>query len=242
MKKNSLSKKNLPYHQNDFLLLQFILSEYLISFNEIKHMHFLFMNFSFLIETQSHKKKIINEFNNIKLSIEKLSGASHHQMRLFAWHESGLLNKLNHYCALFAKHFDLLPAQKIYKYVNKSLLSCIELHELIFELQNKNLENILQNFDYLKSIEKKIYTRMFRVSRHLPEIVKRFSSNENVLFFLLRHKDDFEKLIDESFILNLMTVNYTNGLDDVKQLLLKNYSERGFHQLLPIIVEKFQQF
>lgn len=243
MKKNSTLRKNLPYHQTDFLLLQFILSEFITSFHEIKHLHFLFMNLSFLIQTEANKKKIEDEFKKIKVATEKLSGGSHHQMKLFAWHETGLLNKLNHYCALFTKHLvnEFMPVQKIYKHANKSLLYCIELHEIVYELQTKGLDVIRQNLQLLKNIEKKIYNRMQRFAKNLPSIIKKFSDNENVIFFILRHKEDFEKLFDESFVLNLIKVNYTHGLSDVKQMLLKNYSERGFHQLLPIIIEKFQQ-
>ncbi len=234
---------NFSYHRHDFLLLQFVLSEFLSAQAEVKNLRRLFLEFCEVFRGRAGKKNKEEALKNLNRCTEQLSGSSYNYMRIFSWgQEGGFLNKLNHYCALFSQQSPprLKAAKRIYEEVSRGRLACIELHDLTFSLQGQPQTVWKEYIQQIRQLEEKISKKMSLFSGLLPAIIKEYADNENVIFFLLRHKHEFDELISKEFITDLFTANYPGGSGDAEKLLLKKYRKRGFFQLLPIISEKFR--
>ena len=68
-----------------------------------------------------------------------------------------------------------------------------------------------------------------------------FKEDENVLFFILRHKTQLEEAFGEKFVELLFKKMHRDGSAGIEKLLLKQYSKRGFDTLLPVIKAKMAQ-
>jgi len=237
-------KKNTSYHQNDYLLFQFVLSEFLRAYPEVIELHTAFQSLKSLYKgkgTLTDKKLALQRLIR---ATEILSGASYNYMRIFSWNqEGGSLNKLNHYCALFTRNAPgkIKEPQLIYSFVNQSWLACIQLHDFVVALFDLPVNKWNENLAQIESLESKIYRKMNQFTKHLPTIIQEYSNNENVIFYIVRHHQDFERLLSKTFLKNLFNNIFDGGVKEVKNFLLRRYRRRGFSQLLPIISEKLQE-
>lgn len=229
--------------QNNFLLLQFILSEFLNVLHEINNFRFQKKNFIESFESTKEEAEKILSLKKLHSSIEQLSGASYNYMRILSWKQDyGLLNKLNHYCALFSQHptKNVKEVQKAYQLAGEGWLISIGLHDLTFSLKTQSIDEWESSFKQISNFEDKIFKKTTQFSKLLPKIIQEYSENENVIFFILRHKKEFDNLIHPDFVHNLFSMHYNEGAADAEKMLLDKYSKRGFYQLLPIIMEKFR--
>ncbi|MEC7839728.1 MAG: hypothetical protein VX777_06785 [Chlamydiota bacterium] len=236
---------NTSYHQNDSLLLQFVLSEFLLTYQETINLHTKYKELSTAYAEKKSKSEKITTLRQLIKITEKLTGASHNYMRIFSFHQDGgLLNKLNHYCSLFNRQSpnSLKEAHSIYSCVNASWLGCIQLHDCVLALEELPLSRWKEPLEEISVLERKIFWEMSQIPKLLPKLIGEYSNNENVIFFIVRHHHDFEKLISESFVKNLLNDLYDDGVNEAKSFLLRRYRRRGFEQLIPIISDKLHQY
>ncbi len=231
------------YHQSDSLLLQFILSEFLLVYKEVKTLHGHYEELETAIQKRRPVQKRQEIFNQFIINLETLSGASHDTMRLFSWgQEDGLLHKFNSYAALFSRRSapEGKTEQSFYRAVNQCLLISIQLHDLaltVYELPPSKWKNFLQE---LEQLEGKIISNAEKFSKLLSKMIQHLSDDENVIFFVLRHSTEFDELFHARYTKRLLTKVSQGSLGDLEKNLIKKYSKRGFPLLLPIITEKFE--
>lgn len=225
------------YHENDSLLLQFILSEFLLACREIREIQARFN------ELQKHPPDQPREaiLKKLLLCLEHLSGASHDTMRLFSWgQEGGILYKLDSYTALFCKRTapEGTLEQSLHHSINQYLLLSMQLHDTLYRARTQivNGKELLEEFRYLKE---NMIAHSEKCSALLSKAIECFSEDENVLFFLLRHKQEFDEFFNEAYVEQLLKKISRGALADLEKNLLDKYRSRGFIQLLPIIAEKF---
>ena len=65
-----------------------------------------------------------------------------------------------------------------------------------------------------------------------------YHEDENVVYFLLRNKEDFDVIYKTHFINKVFQKMFAEDSNGAGQLLLTKYSERGFENLLNTIAEK----
>ena len=229
--------------QNNFLLLQFVLSEFLNVRHEINNLYIQKRNFIESFKSTKEDAEKILSLKKLHSSIEHLSGASYNYMRILSWKQDyGLLNKLNHYCALFSQHptKNVKEVQKVHQLAGEGWLISIGLHDLTFNLKKQSIDEWEGSFKQICTFVDKIFKKITQFSKLLPKIIQEYSENENVIFFILRHKKEFDDLIHPDFVRNLFNMHYNEGAVEAEKMLLDQYSKRGFYQLLPIIMEKFR--
>jgi hypothetical protein len=79
-------------------------------------------------------------------------------------------------------------------------------------------------------------------SKYLPEIflalepfVKACKENENLIFFLLKHRAEIDQCIQKNYIHALLLKLHPSGLSELCEKLCDNYHHRGFYFLIPEI-------
>jgi hypothetical protein len=222
-------KQNCLY-ENNSLMFQFIVAEYINASTEIDSIT------ACLPET--HR----GTMDNLKKSLEILSGSLQEYMRFFSWNlEEGILSKLKIYAALFVANAEILHSKSLQleKYSNLAWKSSLESLEIMRLIQNQQsdlslYESLHERLNYLTTIFKKL-------GRLLAELILEFSLDENVLFFVLRYKEKLDTIYGVGFVKRLFLKMYPEGITEAEKYLKHKYAKRGFNNLLLVITSKFSE-
>ncbi len=216
--------------QNKSLLFQFILSEFIDSYREILIIH--------QIQTELKSGFSQIQLEHLKSSMMKLAGSSKTYMRLFAWnHEDGILARLKNHCLYLREAFSFQSKKeshtlfKMQNYINKAFINCLQSLDALhltdkIEISEKQIQN-------LHKLLNQIISPMRKFSKLAASVMQKFRNDENVLFFMLRHKSDLDRLYGSQFVFKLINRMYKKGIDEFSDFLLDRYKKRGFHHLIP---------
>lgn len=228
---------------NDALLLQFFIYEFIISHREIESLNALCMILKERLEKRSNKKSRADALQKLLESTRKLSGACYDSMLLLYWNqEHGLLHKLNDYAALFSRSTILEGgrSKRIYHNISQTLYISVQLHDALLAIGHANDKKWREEVSRLFLQVNKLTLHRDRVAKMLPNVIKQYAKDENVIFFILRHSQELDSIFSNGFVKNMLDKMYSNGLTEAKQLLERKYLARGFNQLLPVIASKME--
>ena len=82
---------------------------------------------------------------------------------------------------------------------------------------------------------------MKRFNMMLVHIIPKYSGDENIIFFILRHAAEFDTIYNQGFVKNLFSKISPNGLHELQNTIVEKYKIRGFDNLIPIINTKFEE-
>jgi len=212
------------YHQDTTLLFQFILSETLLALSEAKILGRL---------TSASKT---GEFNNAVAALRRLVGAAHDPFRLFSWNpDEGILPKLKSYCGYFVQNIsqDDKIHQPLYRAAEQAwLLSLVCVDDL------RNLENPEAGRTQANAIiksSKKLFVALQKLGKYVSKAIEQYWDDENVVFFVLRNKEQFDEIFGNRFVKQLLRRMYPGGIEGARRFLSQQFIQRGFHHLVPII-------
>ncbi len=217
------------YHLEKGLLFQFILSETLAASRQI---HVI-----------AHHNRYEHELIQ---AILELTGPLQEQMRLIAWTPNeGILTKLKGYCANLLHHVN--PHDKVSlalsRLAGQSWLQCHNCLDAYNLWQEEPASRDLQD-DLQKQLARLLQFHL-RWTKLLAQKIKDFREDENVLFFLLRHHEDFDACFGEGFVrtlfLRLSPASQRKSLQAAEDFISQKYLKRGFESLLPIIKTKISE-
>jgi hypothetical protein len=209
------------YLQNDSLLFQFILSEFLEVYRE----------------TQGLLLKR-NSIHELSQGLMTLTGSPQDPLRIFPGNrQSGVLAKLKNYCSLLSQNADSTEKEPIamQHYVDKAWLHCIEAFDLLHDTHKDKDQSTL-----IHTIEKTC-SALRGFSRLIVRLFAQFRDDENVIFFVLRHHNQFDALYGPRFVVKLFCRLYPKGLKEAGHFLIKKYGHRGFDNLLPLVNAKISE-
>lgn len=193
---------------------------HLNSFHTSNSLLFQFILHDFLLAyhvlSTAQPKEIAN-------TMAKLSGASSHHMRLFSWGlDSGILARLKNYCAFFSDNLqDESDIVAMYRCADKAWLLSLEC------LDNSTEEGV-----------NKVSSQLSKFGKLVDKVALQFSDDENVVYFFLRHHQEFDQVVSRSFVYKLLNKMYPRGVSEAERFLVSRYSKRGFDSLLPAISSK----
>lgn len=228
VRQRSLHPHLNSYHHNDSLLFQFILAEFLAIHTEIAPLRKL-----------TAPPRSTMQCEAILIPVTKLTGASYDTMRLFVWNqETGILSKFKNYCALYAQNFVAeQPASKrvqlLHQNANQAWLYCIHCLDLLHTLKDKGI-NAKTGESLCKACDK-LLNCLSRITKALVPLLDAFSSDENVLFFILRHRSEVDAIYGEGFTAQTLSKMDPEGLAGIEKMLTHRFVKRGFNHLLPSI-------
>lgn len=216
------------YHHNDSLLFQFILTEFLAIHAEIAPLRKL-----------TAPPRSTAQCESILIPVAKLAGASYDTMRLFIWNQgTGHLSKFKNYCGLYAQNWMTeQPASKqvqlLQQNANQAWLYCMHCLDLLHALKDKGIT--AKTGESLCKASTKLLNCLSKITKILVPLVEVFSSDENVLFFLLRHSGQLDAIYGSGFTARTLSQMDPEGLAGIENMLNNRYVKRGFDHLLPVI-------
>lgn len=218
------------YHHSNSLLFQFILLEFLEAYNEIRQLDAIRCGNDSPMRASESCCRQDPPHHLVSLALTKLVGSPKDYMRLFSWNFSeGLLAKLRSYCALFLQNADVNEKEliAIQHYTDKIWQACMQATDIVHETP--------QDRPILMLALDKASGAMQRLAKLIARLIHQFRDDENVIFYVLRHHEVFDKLYGHRFMHKLIHKIYPKGLNEVRVFLVKKYQERGFDNLLPVI-------
>lgn len=218
LKQFSLPHQHInAYHYDPSLLFQFILSETLAT-----------LRFT--------KKLLDSEPEEAAGALRNLVGTLNDPYRLFSWApENGTLAKLKAYCSYFAhsaEPYDNVLIPLVHTAEQSWLLSMVCLDDL------RHFERTKQGGDTpakLRKSIKELAAALNRLAKLIAKLIEQFWNDENVIYFILRHRDEFDEVFGDKFVKTLLKKMYLGGMWGAASFLSKRFSKRGFDHLISAI-------
>ena len=243
---DSLTKESwITYDQSEGVLLQFILSEFLSTHKQLANIEKLYRQ----LEAQLVSNRLNSDGVQEQLLelYEALTSLTHSALSVeshFPWSaDIGSLTKLRRFCfRLSARLSDTVPASaNLGVCVSKGFHSVIQAREVIVGLQPGSSSNRgAPNFPGLYQFIDKFLDNMRRASRLILQLLMSFNDDENVILFLLKNQESFEKVYRPKILSKLFSKMYKNGITEAKDFLINSFSGRGFDHLLPQITQQLR--
>jgi len=226
---------------NDSLLLQFIFSEQLHCLKITKTLR---SNCSQTVKSRLSKEKKEQLIFEIKSGLEELCGEQRQCMRIFSWNQDGgRLHKMSNFALFFDQETEnaFVEAEYLRKESNAALLTGLKCLQILEEqtrtrkVLTKTVKELL-----IKEVEK-LEKKLKKINSILNGIAIHYDQDENVLFFILRHHEEFYNLVGPQYVVSLISNSFDNNLKKAERWLKQRYKKRGFQRLLPIIESKFHE-
>ncbi len=136
-----------------------------------------------------------------------------------------------------------------YGHLNKAWEYAMALEHVFPELPGPAilLQNLLKKI--VSSQTLKASMMKLKCIKSLPKIflalepfIEGCKENENLIFFLLKHKEDIDQCIHKDYLHTLLLKLHPSGLAELCEKLCDNYHHRGFYFLIPEIKLLMAQF
>ena len=234
------------YCQSHSLLFQFVLSEFLISYKQVQRIDTIYQQMDSVLAQQKLQETLAFSLSKLLELLPFLTGSHmvviHEQT--FPWvNAKGSLNKLRHYCYLLSHRYsDESDILNINMCVSKTFHSALQVREIIFSLQRqyKDFHNT-SNYHSLYQLLEHLISNFKRVSRLIVKALILFKEDENILFFLLRHKSDFDQVYHTDFVAKILKKMFPQGLQAAAEFITRKYTQRGFSNLLEPLLNQVTQ-
>ncbi len=233
------------YGQDPSLLFQFILAEFIFTFTEVQRMEVVYKEMETLLITGRFLANVDSHLDKLLSSVTQLTGSSMINEHISPWDsKSGSLSKLRHHCYPFVNRSDSKDKSivNLNICVSKAFHSSLQAREIIIYLQQEK-HNVKGVPDYamLYQLLDRLIDNINRVSRLILRIIIQYRDNENVVYFLLRKRDELNTLYKTDLVSKIFRKMYPNEVEEAGQLLMKKYSDRGFKNLLNAIATKIAE-
>lgn len=210
------------YYHNNTLLIQFILSEFILSHQITKEIE---------IKTEeAWQVQDMNEFS--RLLTQYLQALLRSETEKDRW-VKGPLIKIKDYCEQFShnlNHSDK-TSFNLCSYIHKTWLIGIKMFELLNSIHKLSYQTQSLN-TFLMAALKRTFTqftqRLKEMSKHILKLLSNHRHEETVLFFILRKKNQLIEIFGNDFFGKMIKINKTNSLNLIKE----NYIQRGFEHLV----------
>lgn len=226
------------------LLFQLILSEFLASFERIFTLRDLHKKLQNMPLDGCSQKKLNQTIRALQSHAVDLCGKTEVINPFHCWNFSiGSLTQLKHHCCLFSKCQSQAPAEFVllHNRANWAWLSCLQAHDLGKILLQIPQETIWDSEEYaslMRNMER-LVTQMGRFSRLVTRLFSHFKEDENVLYFLVRHHEQFNTIYGDHYVSKLLGKLFSQGHKEAEKLLLRRYKRRGFESHLDTIKHHF---
>lgn len=224
------------HHLSNSLLFQFILSDFIIAFLEMQGIDHLCHRKQLPVVEKMCYEHNVELIKSIKIILDRLVGLKHDHCKRFSTNMTeGILTRLKMHCINFCQASDgeakeLLAMQH---YAEKSWQNCMLAVDALGDAHNK----CGPLFAYLE----KASNALHRLGKLTARLMQHYRDDENVVFFVLRHKDSFEKAFGKRFVTKLFCRMYPKGLSEAENFLVKKYKERSFENIAPVINRLFTE-
>lgn len=187
-------------------------------------MLFILQEFLFSHELLQQSEKLSpKEYAEISAKLEQLLRFS---LDRPSDQRGGTLDKLCYYCEI------LLQASKVGD--EKILIILEEMRNEILEIKSKFLpwkKKLLLREEMISSVTTLFFELRQKLSSFFSTLNPFFEesrADENILFYLIEHREKFNRFLGARTIENLLNKLFPNGLCELHALLREGYTRRGF--------------
>ncbi|MBA3814925.1 MAG: hypothetical protein H0X29_00065 [Parachlamydiaceae bacterium] len=222
------------YHLNNSLLFQFILSDFLAAYLDIQSLDILCHRKLLPVVEKTYSEHNEELIHKIAEVLERLIGTKNDHIKRFSSNiNEGILTRFKMHCSKFSHQSegDTKELLAMQHYAEKAFQNCLLAVDALQDAPNK----YTQLFTYLE----KASTALHRLGKLITRLILQFRDDENVLFFVLRHKDSFDKAFGKRFISKLFCRMYPKGLREAEHFLIRKYMDRSFDNITLIITRLF---
>ena len=99
------------------------------------------------------------------------------------------------------------------------------------QLLDKNITSCMKK----TAIKKKLTQKLPEIFFALEPFIEGCKNNENLIFFLLKHKEEIDECTQKGYVHSFLLRLYPISLSDLCEKLCDNYHHRGFYFLIPEI-------
>lgn len=216
--------RSRTYHfQNNYsLVFQFIVSEYLAVCQALK-----------VLESQLQHKHL----ENVKKILLQLIGTPEDQFHTFSvYSDHHLLIQLQKSCQYlaFQDEEENVSSVKLSTYAQKVYRLTYQAWKVFDELEPQSDHHIVQ---HLEIFIPKIQDYLRKMGRLISKLFLQFEDDETILLFLLQNHQALDEIYQTTYVKKLLSKMFDKGIHAAEIYVSKQYSKRGYHQLLSIISE-----
>lgn len=206
---------------------------------------FMIMEFIEVCQLVYQINKVTGAYLESDILLKKSPGPLHHFLHqligslgevdrpfISSW-ENGPLTKLKNYCGQFSKNaeFECKPGQILFRSLHHMWLNALHIIEAIHTLKNAVYQN--SHPAAQASCKRNLILfnkRLEAVKKQFPALLKLFRHDENVMFLLMKKKEELTEIYGPIFADKF----FKPGKEEQKilKLLLNRYSQRGFAHLI----------
>jgi len=172
-------------------------------------------------------------FKKIREFLSQLGGADTNWRERPSWNIGvGALEKLRDHAHFLMndKKLDQSLTTKLFEHASKTVLACQKCWDELHDT------NVLSQEHHQKTAQ-----HILRLSRTIKDLFPSFQNDENVIFYLLQHSEEFDEIYGPHFIATLLKKIYGDDLSIAKQTIAKKFTKRNFDQLPFMISKKVEE-
>ncbi len=218
------------YGQKPGVLFQFVLSEFLNSYAEVKAIQKFCNHLAAATDWQLSKMMgALSQLTGSPLSDHPSPWESH----------QGTLGNLKHLCASLAELSDSPATGELSGAADRAFFAALEARDILPSFLRRPLQrDRLQATVLCTPHLRRLVENVERVSNLLPSIIQHFRDDENILLFIVKRRADFDTLYGSSFTKNLLLVMFPEGLRELQNVMEERYRARGFERLAETVRHK----
>jgi hypothetical protein len=220
------------YHQNNGLLFQFVLEEFLAVIPAVDAIRGAYQRLEAALVRRRPNQEVERLARQILSSIASLTGSALVNNPAYPWTPSkGSLGKLKHYVHLLrapALEVEELTDQ-LKGVVNHAYHGAMQARDVLWQLGQRQI--VLREASDLFRLLNNLIDATRRIEELLPSLLLHFRNDENVVYFLIRRAEAFDSLHQDLYVSNLLRKMYEDGLDEAREFLKGRYRARGFKRL-----------
>jgi hypothetical protein len=196
-----------------------------------------------LLNPNATEKVVDKHLQELLHSFNALVGHSYgHATSFQPNREWGILHQLHHYLVLFINKIGaefITPLIAIQNELRETLLLTLQCRDFLRFLKEPHMRaTTTQYVSFIRSYSQ-VTANVTKLIQAIHELIPHFKDDENLLFFLLRHQQNLNRLYGKEFLSTLLLSLFPDGLQEMEEFLHTKYSARSFHHILPQISEHF---
>lgn len=223
---------NAYYHHNA-VLIQFVLDEFIATHQltyQIRQLGQLACeSLSSLKESVHPLYQTTHQLLGLRSDADRLSNSR--------WMK-GPLTKLKLYCEQFSynSQYQNKLGLAVCTNVYQAWLTALHILELLNLLDQSGPTTISSSILLdLKRTLRRLEQRMRQITKQVPRLLNAYRDNENVIFFLLKKRQELEEIYGFDTINKAFRDLFNKN--SFSELVVQRYTKRGFDHLLPIIYQ-----
>ncbi len=227
------------YCQNDSLLFQFILAEFLTALPEVQGIEEIYSALEAHLSQSPSAGRVEQELSHLTNAVAHLTGGVFEEEQPFPWvSNKGSLGKLKYFCQLYQ---DLDETSSTIRAdlrgsVSRAFHAVLQSRELLLQIRSPVDANRRKvDICNLNRLLNRINNCMGQASALIIPLSVPYKRDENVLYFILRHHCEFNHLFHPHFVQGLFEGIFESGVVEAESFLKEAYTKRGFHAILPAI-------